>query len=194
MKRFLSIAILFLLTIPLTAQELISRDENDLYTFVSTGFSYDRSGGFIVPIDRTGIALTYLLDKKSGVENYILFFELETVDESLSVDQNAFLYIKTFQDNIITLKQLKPHYEINKHQSCRIKEVGKGSFYVYSIFPSYTISKEDLQIIMNEGVKKFAFMTTATIYTIVYKEDVIGKILVKDHELIHKNVDFSEDF
>jgi hypothetical protein len=194
MKRFLSIAILFLLTIPLTAQEFISRDENDLYTYVSTGISYDRSGGFIFPIERTGIGLAYLLDKKSGAENYMLFFELETVDMELSVDQNAFLYIKTFQDNIIALKQLETCDKINMRKSVRIKEVGKGDFTVCSIFPSYTISKEDLQIIMNEGVKKFAFMTTATIYTIVYKEDIIGKILVKDHELIHKNVDFSEDF
>lgn len=192
MKRILSFVIFFLLAFPLFAQTLAYRDEDDSHVQVGTNYYYEGKGGLLIDFDpRTAVALEYVLHKDSGEEIYSLDFLLKTYELKFSIDKNANVYIKTFQDNVITLHHSQTCIEV-KQDSKRVSD--RSDSHYYYIYPKYIISKEDLQTLMNEGIKKLSFMTTRGYHVLNYEKDTIGTILVKENELLLGKTNFSEGF
>ena len=194
MKRSLSFVSTFLLAFPLFTQTLGYRDKVDSYVRVGTNYEYEGKGGLLVDFEpRTAVALEYILHKDTGKELFMLDFLLKTFELEFSIDKNAYLYIKTFQDNVITLRQAFARPELRKDVE-RVTKRSESQYHYYYIYPGYNISKEELQTLMNEGIKKLSFMTTRGYHVLNYEKDTIGAILVKEHELILGKTDFSEGF
>lgn len=189
-KRLLSFTIISLLAFPMLAQSLGYREEDDNSIKMGTNYYLEEKGLFSVG-PQIGVALEYVLNKETGEEVYSLDFLIETFEREFSIDKNANLYIKTVKGNVITLHHLQTNTEVKK-ESTRVGDRSNSSY--YRIYPHYLISNEDLQTLMNEGVQKLSFMTTAGYFTHNYTKETIGAILVKEYELLHGKTNFDEGF
>lgn len=192
MKRIVFAALFAFLFIPLYSQTLGYRHEKDNQVQAGTNYYFEGKSAFLVNFNpRTAVALEYLFDKDTENEVFSLDFLLQTYELEFSFDKNANVYIKTFQDRVITLHQTKGCGEIKKDRK-RVSD-RSDSFYYY-VYPEYIIPKEDLTALMNEGVKKLSFMTTRGYHTLNYDNDTIGKILAKEYDLLLGKTNFEEGF
>ena len=172
------------------SQSLSYRDDNESSLLVGTNYGLEGKET-LVPRRRIGVAVAYQLDKKSGEEYYWLDFYLRTLNQNFTIDMNSNLLIKTFQDNIIILQETGK--EIDKSRE-KLNPNSTSEFYYYILKPSYKISKEDLQKIMDEGIKKTWFMTTLGYFDFKFEQNTLGQIITEEYNLIHGKSDFSSDF
>ena len=190
-KLFLSVLSL-LLIVPLYSQTLAYRHDEDSYVQVATNYYYEGKGAFLIDVNpRTAVSLFYHLQKDNGEEIFNLDFLLKTYHLEFSFDKNAKVYIKTFQDKLITLHQKYTNEEIRKDRE-QVSD-HSDSFYYY-VYPSYFISKDDLQTIMNEGIKKMSFMTTRGYHVLSFENDTLGKIITDEYNILLGKSDFTEGF
>lgn len=194
MKKTILLCASILLALPMFSQTLAYRKDTDLFLSIATNYCFEGKPAIWIQFEpRTAVALLYTLRKDNGEEKFCLSFRLQTYEQEFSFDENAGLYIKTFQDNLITLHQVHFCEDVNKSKSHKKVSDRSDSFY-YFVDPSYNISKEDLQKIMTEGIKKISFMTTRSYHTLEFENDTLGKIILTEYELVMGKSDFSKDF
>lgn len=174
MKHFYSLFFLLLLSCPLFSQSLATKEEEDGCLTLITNFIYDKTGLLSLGSNLNGVSLCYRVDINGGNETFALRFGIETISSEFSFDKNANLYLKTFSDKVVILQQLL---------SC--EEVPKDNAQEYNhVYPMYTIAKDDLVSIMNEGIKKMLFMTTKGYYPCNYGKDIVGENIRKEYEFL----------
>lgn len=192
MKKFFVTALSLVFACPVFSQTLAYRHEEDASLQVGTNYYYEGKPALLVDFNpRTAVALEYALNKDNGEELFQLDFLLKTYEQEFSFDKNANLYIRTFNDKVITIHQLKECGTIKRERE-RVSE-GSDSFYYY-VYPDYAISKEDLTALMDEGAKKLSFMTTRGYHTLEFEKDTIGSILKREYNLLMGKTDFNEGF
>lgn len=192
MKKTILLCVSILLALPVSSQTLAYRKDTDLLLSIATNYVYEGKPAFLIQFEpRTAVSIMYVLRKDNGEERFRLLFRLQTYELEFSFDENAGLYIKTFQDNLITLHQVHSCEDVNRSHK-RVSD--RSDYFYYFVDPSYDISKEDLQKIMTEGIKKISFMTTRSYHTLEFENDTLGKIILAEYELIMGKSDFSKDF
>lgn len=186
MKKLLFTPIFLLFSLPLFSQSLAYRTENDSILQMGTNYHYE---GKTDNLRATAVSLEYLLKKDAGEEFFLLNFVLKAFKLELSFDKGSNLYIKTYKDNLITLVQIDTYYEIKREREL----LALNRFY-YKVYPRYNITKDDLQKIIKEGIKKMSFMTTAGYYNLSFEEDSLGEIIRNEYNLLLGKSDFTEGF
>lgn len=190
MRKLLLVIFLFVFALPLFSQNISYRDETDNRLLVGTTFCYESKGALLVDFKpRTAIALSYNLYKDTGEEYFMISFALQTYEHEFTFDKNAPLYIKTFQNSIVVITQLL--HDVQKDKK-RVND--KSDAYYYFVYPSFVISKEDLTSLMQEGIQKLSFMTTAGYHTLTYENDTVAAILVKEYDALMGKTNFDEGF
>lgn len=189
--RIIACIVFLSLAWPAFSQSLSFRKEDGSYLQIATKFQYDYSAINLLKdlSERTGVALAYVLDKNTDEKQYFVSFLLET-EKRFSFHASSKLLIKTFKGSNIILKEL---LEGGDALSMNINHA--ASVIKYSIIPCYKINLDDLQLIMNEGIAKMQFMTTAGAYIRHYdKEDLLGEKLLQEYKFLEKKSDFESGF
>lgn len=183
MKRTLILLLSIALATPLFAQKIGIREENEDLLHIATNYE--------LPKGEIAIALEYLNNKKNNDESFFLHLYLVSYNLPFTLDKGAKALIRTFKGNIIELEQLMSVYDIKRDRQSASSQY---SNYYYYVFPKFGISRDNTELIMNEGIAKIRFETTIGMKDYTYESDVLGKMLHAEYDLIFKKTDFSAGF
>lgn len=198
MKRILALGFCFLICASSFSQTIAYRNEDEAALEIATNYLFEgkvslTSLFFNDLKPKAGVALAYKLDKISGDEFFSLDFVLKTYNLEFSFDKGANVYIKTFQDNVLTLHQTLDYSSINAGKETK-KVSDRTSSKFYFMFPKYSITKEELTLIMREGIKIIMFMTTRGYHTLKYDKDDLGDIVSNEYSILLGKSDFTDGF
>lgn len=183
MKRTLILLLSIALATPLFAQKIGIREENEELLHIATNYE--------LPKGDIAIALEYLHNKLNNEDSYYLHLYLVSYELPFSFDKGAKALIRTSKGSIIELEQLTNCYDIKREHQL---SSARYSTYYYYVFPKYGISRDDMELIINEGIAKIRFETTIGMRDYTYDSDALGKMLKAEFDLIFKKTDFSADF
>ena len=141
-----------------------------------------------------GISLNYTVLKATNEKEWMISVVLYSRKERLGIDQGAKLLIRTFKGTVVELKQLNDCYNIKVETEYPYKSLRDYETVDYLIYPDYLITEDNLQIIMNEGIKKMRFEITKGLKDLVWDNDVYGKVLISEFNLINGKTDFDSGF
>lgn len=185
MKKQIILLSLILLSVPTFAQSIGFRDDNSEYLAIGTDYMITRAFSSY----DTGVALAIYTDKHAGVKTYYLGLYFETYGKTFC-QKHSRAVIKTFSGSIITISEILDTYKVINFR----EQVGDYQSTTYSLKPQYSISEEDIKILMAEGVQLLRIETLQGLKDFTYKSDVLGGYLTKEYNLILGKQDFGSDF
>lgn len=179
MQRFIIIILILFISGPIFAQSIGYRDESENILIVGTNYMTTN------PLSNriTGIALEVLTNKTTGENTVNISLLFETLSKTFC-QKNSKAIFKTFEGNVITLQESLETNSITRET--------RDSKYILK--PQYSISEEDLQTIMKEGIQLMRIETLKGLKDFKYKKDVLGGFLTAEYNLILEKKDFSSDF
>lgn len=183
MKKIIIALLGLLLCVVAYSQSIAVREDADDHLIVGTNYR-------IAP-RMMGALLACYFNKLEKSEGWMLGILLYS-DREFDVDFKAKVLIKTFKDNVIELIN-----ESSSIQHDRDYPYAKSHNYDivdYQCYINYKISTDDLKILMSEGIKKMRFETTRGFKDIQWEEDVFGKILSSEYNLVLKEHNFESGF
>ena len=162
------------------AQTIGYRTDKD--GILSIGTNYISEGDF-------GIAVELKRDKNNNTDSYRLRLMISKFRQEFIIEPFSELLFKTYDNNIISLTE-STRIGVIRTDEYRYSN-GNTTYFVY---PDYDISKEDLDRLMAGGISKIRIGTSRGLRDFQYKEDVFGKNIKKEVNLIMSKIDFESGF
>lgn len=183
-KMIIFFLLSIMITIPsVSAQNLAYRTDTDMELSAAT--DYYRSSGSI------GTSLSYHLNKASQEESFTLGLWVLSDDLEFFIDLGSKALIRTTKGHIIELQQITSSL---RKGSKYLGYYGNQAHTRHYIYPDYLISREELEMLMEEGILKIRLETTVGMKDYLYKTEVLGKTLQAEYNLIFNVSDFDTDF
>lgn len=187
MKKTILIFLLSIVCVSAFAQTISFRNESDDYVSVATDYltTTHLMGGY-----ETGVALSMYKHKQTGEQSFFIGLYSEGYGYADS-QKNSRAVFKTFAGSIMTVVQIDSDSDVRAGR--RMREEGSS---ICALRAHYSISEQDLQTLMNEGVALLRIETSAGIREFTYNKDNLGKYLQSEYNLLlsYEKNPFENDF
>lgn len=180
MKRLVIVVLSLFVGLHMSAQNLVYKTDNEREYEI--GVKPEQ-------VKNLGVALSHSLDKTTGASRWTIIFNVIGWETPFNFDKGSILLIRTCGGSVLKLYQVLDCHDVllpSKHDDI----VGR----LYRAQPRFNISQEELDILINEGIKKLRFDSTAGFMDYAHEHDYIGTILKKQKKIIIAESDFNRGY
>ena len=144
--------------------------------------------GFLSRRINMGVSLSYSYNSHNDSELFILGILLYTIDEKCSFDKGSKLKIETFDNQSIKLIQIDNNVISELHENI------PPNGYLWKSDPSYTLTRDQLEMIIKGGVTRIWFQSTNGLFYKPFDKDLVGALLDSEWKLIQQKMDVTKGF